>query len=62
MVLMVYHITLHDYVVKGSCEFMDGKAHMEVTTLPSLVTIDIVVWKVTIPPNLVAIDTTVVEI
>ena len=62
MVLMICHIILHDHVVKGSCEFMGGKAHIEVTTLPSLVTIDIVVWKVTIPPNLVAIDTTVVEI
>ena len=62
MVLMVCHIILHDHVVKGSCEFMSGKAHIEVTTLPSLVTIDIVVWKVTIPPNLVAIDTTVEEI
>ena len=62
MVLMVCHIISDDHVVKGSCEFMGGNAHMEVTTLPSLVTIDIVVWKVTIPPNLVAIDTTVVEI
>ena len=36
---LVWHVTLQDHLIKGSCDFMKGSPSLYVTILPSLVTI-----------------------
>ena len=40
---LVFHVTLQDHVIKGPCDFMDRSSSLYIPTLPSLVTINIVV-------------------
>ena len=42
----MYHVTLQNYVIEGSGNFMGGSSTWYVTTLPSLVTIGIVVVEI----------------
>ena len=40
------HVTSHDHLIEGSCEFMGGSSLQYITTLISLVTISIVIVEV----------------
>ena len=42
----MYHVTLQNYIIEGSRNFMGGSSTWYVTTVPSLVTIDIVVVEI----------------
>ena len=37
---------MEDYVIKESCDFMEGSSSLYVTTLPDIVAIDIVVVEI----------------
>ena len=43
---LIYHATMEDYVIKESCDFMEGSSSLYVTTLPDMVAIDIVVVEI----------------
>ena len=43
---LMYHVTLQNYIIEGSRNFMGGSSTWYVTTVPSLVTIDIVVVEI----------------
>ena len=42
----VCFVTSKDHLIEGSCEFRDGSSSQYVTTLTSLVTIDIVIVEI----------------
>ena len=42
----ICHITLQNHVIEGSCNFMIRSSSWHITTLPTLVTIDIVVVEI----------------
>ena len=43
---LICHATMEDYMIKESCDFMEGSSSLYVTTLPNMVTIDIVVVEI----------------
>ena len=43
---LICHVTLQDYVIKGSCDFMEGSSTFYGTTLPSLVATRILLVKI----------------
>ena len=44
--VLLCHLILQDHVIKGSCDFIDGRPLWLVITLPNLVTIGIVVVEI----------------
>ena len=42
----ICHVTSQDLIIKGSCNFMDGSSSLNVTSVPILVAIGIVVVEI----------------
>ena len=43
VMFLICHVTFHDHIIKGSCDFLCGSPSRKVTILPSLVTIRIMI-------------------
>ena len=43
---LIFHVTSQNHLIEGSCKFMNETSLLYVTTMPSLVTIGIVVIEI----------------